>query len=315
MKNVWRYGVGSVAVLGLMGLATSPALAITGPSLPDGDKLYVIECDSSDAVPLQLFGLDPETGSTTELGTGSGGVTNCGYQGAQMPDTDWFYYFDGGSHLQRVDLTTGENETIGSFTLDGSLYYNAASMTIGPDGTAYVFAYDDMYTVDLETAELTYLSSPNIYDLDSGYPYAFTYDYLTEKFYTVETGAGKLYEVDPQTGTLTELGANPDFYVYSMSFDANGDMWLNGDDDHVSKVSIADFTNSAAWQDSPDITVDSGTLYSESLWVDLKEPEALPSGGQEELAATGFPVAGYLALASALVAAGAVLLVTRKRNA
>lgn len=307
MKRLSTIVVAVAATLGAVGLTASPALAVDGPTLPANDKLYVLECDVTDATPLQLFGVDPVTGTPTAIGSGAPSATYCAYQGAQMPGTDLFYSFNNSNELFSVDLTTGVTLVIDQFSLSGIPFTGAYSLTIGPDGTAYVLAYDDLYTVDLGTAELTYLSSPNFYDEYGGYPYAFAYDYTTEKFYVVEDGDGALYELVPSTGVKVELSYNEDYAVYSMAFDADGNMWANGEGDFVSKTTIADFGNSANWQDSPDLVIGQGALYSESLWV---SPKFAP---KPELPNTGVSVTGLLGLVAVLSIAGASILVVRRR--
>jgi hypothetical protein len=290
----------SLGALAILGFTASPALAVGGPSLPSQDKLFVIECDNTET-PLQLFGVDPVAGVATEIGSGDGAETYCGFQGAQMPGTDWFYFFNYSSILQRVDLTTGANETIGAFTLNGSPYFNANSLTVGPDGTAYVLAYDDLFTVDVSTAALTYLSSPNFYDEYSGYPYGFAYDYVTEKFYVVEDGDGALYELVPATGDKVKLTYNGDYNVYSIAFDSEGNLWANGDGNFVNKMALADFGNSAAWQGSADLG-----FFSESIWVS-------PVFAAKELPDTGIDATVAVGLAVAFGVAGVTLVAVRRR--
>ena len=300
MNKPRRIALASLGALAILGLTASPALAVGAPSLPSQDKLFVIECDNTET-PLQLFGVDPVAGLATEIGSGDGAETYCGYQGAQMPGTDWFYYFNNSSILQRVDLSTGANETIGAFSVAGSPYGDASSLSIGPDGTAYVLAYDDLYTLDVTNGELTYLSTPNFYDEYSGYPYGFAYDYVTAKFYVVESGDGALYELVPATGDKVELTYNGDYNVYSIAFDSEGNLWANGDGNFVSKMALADFGNSAAWQDSADLG-----FYSESIWVS-------PVFAAKELPDTGVDATVAVGLAGAFAILGVTLVATRRR--
>jgi LPXTG-motif cell wall-anchored protein len=304
MSKLTKILLSATAVVTLIGVTSSPALAVGGPVLPANDKLYLVECDS-DFTELQLFSLNPESGVPTEIGEGAPGETFCGFQGAQQPGSDWFYFFNNASYLQRVDLITGVNETIAQFSLNESVYNSAYSLTFGPDGTAYVLSYDNLYTVNLETAELTYLSAPNFYDEYSGYPYAFAYDYVTEKFYVVEDGDGALYELTPSTGDKVELTYNEDYAVLSMAFDANGDLWINGEGDFVSKVALASFGNSDDWQDSPEIFVDSVGLYSESLWVS-------PVFATPELPDTGLSASALVGLGALLLLIGASIVSVRR---
>jgi hypothetical protein len=304
MNNVTKILLSTTAVVTLLGVTTSPAVAAGGPALPANDKLFIVECDF-DVTELQLFGLNPETGLPTEIGAGAPEETNCAFQGAQQPGSDWFYFFNNASYLQRVDLITGVNETIAQFTLNGNTFTNAYSLTFGPDGTAYLLSYDDLYTVNLDTAVLTYLSSPEFYDEYSGYPYAFAYDYVTEKFYVVEDGDGALYELTPSTGAKVELAYNADYDVLSMAFDANGDLWSNGEGDFVSKVALASFGNSDDWHDSPEILVDSVGLYSESLWVS-------PVFTTPELPDTGLSVSALVGMGALLLVIGVSIVVVRR---
>ena len=296
----------SAATLSLIGFAAAPAFAVAGPTLPAQDKLYVIECDQQDALSLQLYGVNSELGELTTIGSGLSGANSCAYQGAQMPGTDWFYYLDSPT-LLRVDLVTGDTEVIGEFTNGGLTENSVYSMTFGPDGTAYAMTYDELFTVDVATAELTYLSTPDVYGIGSGYPYAFAYDYVTQKFYFVEDGYNGLYEIVPTTGAKTLVATSGDYVVYLMAFDSDGNLWVNGEGDFVSKLALADFANPAAWVDSPDLTIGQGTLYSESLWV---TPKFSP---KPELPNTGVDVAGFATLAGMLTIMGVSIVAVRRR--
>ena len=256
----------------------------------------------------QLYGVDPGSAELTAVGDGQGAPSedsSCASQGAQLPGTDWFYFvdWDATDSLDRVNLVTGEHQEIGEITVNGAPENITYSLTIGPDGTAYILDYDDLYTVDLETGAATYLSSPNFYDEYSGYPYAFAYDYKTEKFYVVEDGDGAMYELDPATGNKVEMDYNEDYWVASMAFDSEGDLWINGDNNGASTVALADFGDSNLWIDTDTF---SPSVYSESIWV--SGPRAA-----DELAETGFSPAPLFAGAALATAAGVAIVRSRRR--
>lgn len=286
--------------------ASSPAFASVSLTLPEGDSLFIVECDNS-VNDNQLYSVDAVAATVTAVGDGQGSPSeddSCASQGAQLPGTDWFYYvdWDGVDSLDRVNLVTGENEEIGVITVDGTPSSITYSMTIGPDGAAYILDYDYLYSVDLETGAATQLSAPNFYDEYSGYPYAFAYDYTTEKFYVVEDADGAMYELDPATGNKIEMSYNAVYDVYSMSFDSAGNLWMNGSGNYVSVAALADFGDSSAWVDSSDLTP---SVYSESIWVSFEVPSSLGD--------TGFSVAPLAALGALTVAGGVALAVSRRR--
>lgn len=304
-----RKAIVAVSALAVFGLST-PAYASV-PTLPEGNSLYVVECDwIVEADELQLYSVDPATGVTTEIGTGAGpNDRGCAYQGAQLPGTDWFYFIDieDMDSLDRLNLVTGEHQEIDNIVVDGTPRNNWVSLSIGPDGSAYIFNSNDLFSLDLETGVATFLSTPAL----AGSPYGFAYDYVTDKFYVAEDGNDTLVELDPLTGATVELASNGSYWVGSMAFDSEGNLWLNGPGDYLSTVPLADFGEPSAWINSPLLESSGpGTLYSESLWVSFDPTEEEVS---EELADTGFGIAPLAAL-GAFATAGGVALAARRRR-
>lgn len=293
----------------LISAASTPAFAVASLELPNDDVLFIVECDNS-VNDNQLYSVDAVAATVTAVGDGQGAPSeddSCASQGAQLPGTDWFYYvdWDGGGvdYLNRNNLVTGDVEVIGALTVDGVNENNVLSLAIGPDGSAYVLTYDECYSIDLETGDLTLVSTPDFYGEYSGYPYGFAYDYVTEKFYVVEDGDGALYEFDPESGNKVELDYNGDWDVLSMSFDSAGNLWANGFGNYVATMALGDFGDSDAWVESSDLTP---SVDSESIWVSFDPPA-------EELADTGFGVAPLGALGALTVAGGVALAVRRRR--
>lgn len=292
-------------VLGAAFVASAtPALAVV-PTLPAGNVLFQVTCDSADANDRQLMIADIVGGSNSLLGDGTGANTlgDCGLQGALAPGTDWFYYNDGTNRdtLVRVNVVTGDVEEIGAIREDSSPR-DIYGIAIGPDGIAYALSYDYLYTIDLLTGELTYLNEPDVYGQNEGYPYGFAYDPKTRKFYVAEDGDGEIFSLDVSTGLLTSVNINGDFWIGSMVFDSAGYLWFNGDDFKLRRATLRTFNDNATILETADLYVGGTSVYSESLGivrppVTEDESEALAPTGSSDV--TGFAaLAGLVGLAA-----------------
>lgn len=301
------------AVAAALVLGTSPANAVA-PSLPAGDSLFEVACDN-DVPDFQLFSLDLAAMTRDLLGGGLGlsFAPVCALQGAILPGSDWFYYPDDQDQMWRSDLTSGDVQFVRAFAGNVGTVY---SITITPDGDAY--ALDDsgdvgnLYSLDLSTGALSLVGA--IADPEVGTPfgemYGFAYDGVTEKFYGVEDTQGRLFEFDVATRALTLLATNPDYTVRSMSFDSEGNLWVNGSGfgRTVRQLTLANFGTTANWTDSGSFN---RSDYSRSLVVRLPPVEE-DSDGSESLADTGAADATPYLLGG-LLAAGIALALRRRR--
>jgi hypothetical protein len=294
-----------VVALSAMFLASStPALAVA-PTLPEGHLLFQVGCDNA-VNDLQLLGVDLENEDLLTVGDGTGvNVTNdCASQGAMLPGTAWFYYIDRGGIadvLFRVDIITGETEEIGVMEDEGS-WADLYSLAIGPNGNAYALSYDYLFGVNLDNGNLVQLNEPNVYDLNSGYPYGFAYDRVTKKFYIAEDGGYEIHQLNVSTGELTYVTENSDFWIGSFAFDANGDFWFNGDDSKIRRASLDNFDDSANVLATGDILLSTTEVYSESLGLALPDAD----DDSEGLAPTGSTDVSALAALAGLAGLAAV---------
>lgn len=296
-----------IAVASLALVLAPVASASANPTLPAGDALYEMSCDNR--VNDYLFhSVNTSNNTRTAIGNGTGVnvVTECAYQGAMLPGTDWFYFPDRYSDkLVRVDVTTGLTEIVGLLRESGS-YQGLYSLAIHDNGNAYALSYDTLFSVNLSTGELTTIVAANTYDLAEGYPYGFAYDPKTDKFYVAEDGGDSLYSLNMSTGVFTLVATNSDYWVGSMSFDSDGNLWVNGDGNLVSRVALSGFGNSVNWIDSAALAPQ---VYSESLVIARPPVE---DDDEEGLANTGSADATPYLLGG-LLAAGIAFALRRRR--
>ncbi|MCI0636209.1 MAG: hypothetical protein L0206_20195, partial [Actinobacteria bacterium] len=149
----------------------------------------------------QLLTIDRNTGAGTAVGTI--------LAGEQVPDLSFsrngvLYGWDEPSpdNLIRIDLTSGAGTTIGDCTASTA----QTGLAIDQFDNAYLKSSTELYSINLATGACTLqiaaLSGPTLHNgLDFN-------DQGT--LYTIARtgGLGELYTVDPQTGTVTFVGAN-----------------------------------------------------------------------------------------------------------
>lgn len=295
-----------IAAVSLALLLAPVAPASANPTLPAGDALYEMSCDNT-VNDYLFFSVNSADNTRTAIGNGMGVnvVTECAFQGAMLPGTDWFYFPDPyDDKLVRVDVTTGLSEVVGLLR-DSGTFRGIWSLAIHDNGTAYALSDESLFSVNLSTGALTPIVVG--YDLAGSFTYGFAYDPKTDKFYVAEDGSDGLYSLDITTGVFTLLATNSDYWVGSMSFDSEGYLWVNGADDQVSRVALSGFGNSANWVDSAPLIPN---VYSESLVIVRG-----PGGGdddEEGLANTGSADATPYLLGG-LLAAGIAFALRRRR--
>ena len=291
-------------------VSASPAVAVA-PTLPAGDFLFQVECDE-DLNDRQLLGVDLDIEELVLIGDGDGaGDLGCVAQGSMDPGTDWFYFVDwyiAGDTLARVNVVSGVVEEIG-LMLDEGAEAQIISLAIGPDGNAYALSDENLYGVNLDNGDLFLLNRPNVAALNGGSPYGFAYDPTTEHFYVAEDGDTEIHQLNVETGELSYVTENSDFWIGSMAFDSEGYFWFNGNDSKVRRGSLLNFDDSANVLATGDLLLESEVVYSESIGISRAE---IDDSDTEDLAPTGSTDLGGLAVLAGLAAIAALAV---RRNA
>ncbi|MDO7882242.1 hypothetical protein [Antiquaquibacter soli] len=305
------------SIVGLSLIAAAPASA-AGNAIDPGDSLYALACD--DVPAWQLYGVDAPSAVMTEIGAGTTSDSEnygCSYQAAYNPATGVSYYIQtnmGYSALATIDVTTGFSGTIAEFYFPNNEFPEfpqVQAMAIGGDGSAFALSDGRLFSIDLETAIVTYVGET----VDD--TYAFAWDSVTGGFYAVDD-SNELYQVDVTDGSVVDLGPivfpneeDNNYYTYSLQFDEAGTLWLEVDFDYP------DGYDSSLW--SLSLSAIDATVYSDLTTV-AGEPVYIESllivpGTPVALAATGSEVAPIAAGALALLVLGGAVLVMRRRTA
>lgn len=248
---------------------TSPAQAVD--PLPSTDKMFVLSCPQGTydvpsssftlfyndlTTPLnsmQLFSVDPVTAEATPIGDGSGSnvqssaapysdscdsepawnpVTQTAYFGAYLSDPDTRF-------LMTIDLETGESTEVAAFTgfetgADGC-GSDFQSLAIGDDGAAYVFDSNAcLYSLNLATAQVTYIGGLANGDAGRYYPQAWSLDAVTQVWQVLDNEDEFLSSVDVTVGDLSASGPTVTFGSdpydpKSLEFDSTGRGWVLND--------------------------------------------------------------------------------------
>jgi len=280
-------GPAIVAGVALSLLIAAPASAAPG-ALVAGSELYALDCDDASG---QIYLVDAMTGDATALGDATGARENsCAGQAAWDRTTQTAYYLhwsEVGSELATIDGFS-TTTVIGEFLFEEETV-DVDSIAIGIDGAAYAIDDDDLYALDLATAELT---DRVALIPDLGGLYSFAVDPSTGVFYAMQEN-GLIYEVDVATGALTEVGQfdldGSD--VYSLQIDVDGTFWVENDRydedlrQYESQLWSFDPTDIAETSIlSGPIATEDGIFYTESLLLAYSEE------AEEEVPAPVTPV-------------------------
>lgn len=307
----------AAATLGMLAIGTSAASAAPRP-LPEGDTLYAIPCnyysvDEAILPPLQLLDVDTTTAAATTIGAGTVVPdVDCAGQGAWDATTGTAYAianrYDSGDDnlLIKIDVATGVSTVVGPFT-EGGEETDAYAIAIDAEGNAFA-SYDGLYSLNLETAEVTYIGG-------SVSNYALSFDPVSGVLYTVST-SGVLSTVDTATGLETAVGAIADG-VYSMAVDSAGIVWFGiddglGDSDYEAILASIDPADLTSYEESGTLTVDEVAPYQEALFI---APTVAPAPAPEPvLAATGAGVDPLLLVGAGILSLAGIALVVRRRR-
>ena len=216
-------GLAATAALALPLVFAGPASAAT---LPTGDQLWAISCDSGEETGFSaiLYSLNAADAAATPVGIGTGFEGDCAGQSAYNPVTGASYYLswaESPGKLAKIDLATGL-ATVIPFT--GDDYLDPNSITIGTDGVGYMLEQSWLSTFNVETGATTYLGDIGL----TGF-FGFAVDPTSGLLYAVDfTGAS--YLIDPVAKTATFQGnilgdAGGNNY-YSLQIDTAGRWWV-----------------------------------------------------------------------------------------
>jgi len=236
MKHLTRLLAGS-AVATALAFSATPAFAIPAPStLPVGQSMYALNCDSTN-YPYLVAQVNAADATATAVGTSPADNSTCFGQGAWDAATNTAYVVDW-SHLHTslatVDLVTGVVTDIAPFQDAGSVYIDGDALAISPSGTAYLTRGSTIYTVDLATAEV---SNPlPLLDGSShtqGAWYSLAFNPADGFLYGISATSGTIgnipvAKIDPTTGIVTVLSSNPfsGSNPWSLQFDSSGTAWI-----------------------------------------------------------------------------------------
>ena len=335
----------SITLLFSVGLG-SASYATQTRTMPVGDTLYAIDCDSSIG---QLASINTDTAVATSIGSGSTDPNvSCAGQGALDQSTNtiywpaWYGQPNDLAKFFKTDLITGNSVYLGVMTHGTDTTGTVGSLTQGPDGTLYAFYYTpsgsnwnySLGTVNhangsiIRIADLslngTVVSTPQSTQFGRGL-WSSAYNPVDNKFYVIINNQARtnstLYSVNINDGTLTSIGLNGDSDTwFGLAFDSQGTMWSTGDGD-VKSASISTWTTSGSESRSTNgTTLNSVSWYSESnviKWAATPSPSPSPSAtATSELAETGSPDSGILmnilGVTLFTISIGVILLLVRK---
>jgi len=333
MKKIFVRVAGLVAAAVLVSAGVMPAHATGAPALPAGQQMFTFDFDGS---PSYLWKIDSTDAGLAPIGLGT---PDNSFLSPQQNPADGRVYavgFDGTvpTYLASIDMTTGVGDKIHNF-VDGPfltiqiLFNNAGdAFAIGNDGPGEpTYIYD----VDLDSAVL---SNPRSAGIPGLCEVGFAFNPVDDTLYGFCDG--DVYRINPATGAAT---AEPSrdlviedylcpgttetctLYPQDYAFDANGNLWVTGDQFDV-ELFFFDFATGAQtfvgqmhevtpsfYPSAPDNKVNTYGLLITS------EGAGSSNGGSssEELAVTGMND-GVNALA-VLAAAGIVAAVAIRRRA
>ncbi len=303
--TIIRATIAAAIALTVLGAAAPAAAA--GRTLPPGDTLYTIDCDS-----VTLYSVDAATAAATPIGAGDP-EEYCAYDPAYDFSTGASYVliYDGLSSIAKIDLTTGLISAQVPVTYEESPFY-VDSLTIDRSGKAFATRYDDLatelFTIDLATGVATHLGV--VPGIDEAI-YGLATHPLTGQIFGIEDG-GDLFIIDPValTATFVDTFTQPGVRsTWGLDIDSSGVLWI------VTDQSQGESSVPGLWSASPS---DLNGTAIESGWINDGEYfytfTALIVPGPA-LAATGIDATPLLAGAVVLGLAGVVLLAMRRRAA
>lgn len=314
-------GVGIVA-LGLTLSMAGPASAAQSRTLPAGETLFAIDCQTDIG---QLASIDVASAVGTAIGTGtSDSHVSCAADSTYDVTTGKVFWaaWAENNELFSMDPSTGVSTYIGTLDTAVSTIDVVSALMSGTDGVIYALYSrgsdnaQQLGTVDTTTGTITFLHDVrNGGDLLlDGNLWSAEYNPADSKFYVINSE--ELFSIDVTTGLLTSKGLKEGVDVwYGLTFDSNGVMWSTGRDS-VASSTVDGWSTPGNQEDSDsDTTLDSASWYSESNFIILASVPAPPV--EPALANTGVnsTQVGYLAAGGAVVALlGAGIILAGRRH-
>lgn len=257
LSRLTKTFLAGVAIASLT-VAASPAFAITpvAATISAGSSLFSINCNAPIGARNQLYSVDPGTGVSMAIGEGTDlnidndqGIT-CAGQPAWDATSSTAYYVgwaDGGDALLTMDPATGASVKVADFTGETN---GIDSIAIGKTGLAYAIdRYNNFYTLDLETAVLTYVAQITGATEELN---GFAVDPTSGLFYVVDVD-GYVSELSIDDVALTAIGNflndGDTPAPYSLQIDSAGTFWVqnygNDDDSQLFTMNRSDIENTA----------------------------------------------------------------------
>jgi hypothetical protein len=332
---------------------TAPAQAVD--PLPSTDKMYVLGCPQGvyDNVndtyftfyndlttplnTMQLFSVDPLTAEATPIGDGSGSnnqssaeayLDSCNSEPAWNPVTQTAYFGaylndPGERFLMTIDLETGDSTEVAEFTgfetaADGC-GSDFQSLAISDTGAAYVFDTNGcLYSLDLATAQMTYIGGVANGDAGRYYPQAWSLDPATQVWQVLDNEDEFLSTVDVAVGDLSATGpavsfAPEPYDPMSLEFDSTGRGWVLNE----AYIPGAPISTSSLYTLNPasgavtfvgEPSTDADGAFTSTALLITRPAAELPDTGLGESATWIWGIVG-----SSLLAAGIALAVIRRR--
>lgn len=220
----------ALVAAGLFFATASPAFA-AARTIPAGDAMYVIDCDSTNyANAAQGWSVDSTTAALTTLPEGNlVAGERCAYQAAYDATTGKSYFVDirdldgDFSSLFTFDPATGQSTEVNPFYEGDDTLIYIVSIAIGLDGAAYAIDEDEnLFRLDLATGHLLFIGSVDDFNI-----FGFAVDPTTGQFWIA--GDDGLRTIDVTTGAV----GVPSFYdfpqgssVQSLQVDSAGVFWI-----------------------------------------------------------------------------------------
>jgi hypothetical protein len=245
MKKILRLVVLAVASFALFSSGIASAFATTEPTLPSNQHLFAFDCDRNVD---QLVEVSPTDGSVTLVGAAPAPGEFCTLS-AQFNPVDKKVYFlhetaeyvgnsdvRQGYWLGTVNTTTGVMTKIADLSGD---HIRPNQLMITNTGQAFVSSPGFLHSLNLRTAVVSTIG-PEYSEFS-----AVGYSPVTDKMYAYVEGSNDAFIIDRVTGhSIGDSAHNVAVasahdcpwdgqtgyrYLYSVSFDANGNPWfLNG---------------------------------------------------------------------------------------
>lgn len=210
VAGVLTLGVGSVAV---------------AAELPENEELYTIACQTQDG---QLYSIAPVDATLTPIGTPTVPPPFCGYDSEQDPVSGHGYVVASAGFtmtLSQVDLATGAVVEVAPITASGSPMSSVQGFAIDNAGVGYFTYGDELFRLDLDTAEATPVA-----DFGNGLTtWGMSRDPRTGSLYAIATNGG-VYRMDPSAPSTTLVGTFPygpdTVETWGIAIDSEGTAWI-----------------------------------------------------------------------------------------